>query len=93
MDRLLNDDEICKACPAVNMRTTEHVQLRCRPNKCLVITDFKGIAKAQLAKDDAEWVEWLRQSLTECDYGHDKPTYCMTKKAFTERKKEINDIP
>jgi hypothetical protein len=43
---LLGDEQICEACPAVGMRTTEHKQLRCSPAKCLVHPDFKNTAEA-----------------------------------------------
>jgi hypothetical protein len=46
MSILLSDEGICKACPAVGMRTTDHKQLRCSPAKCLVHPDFKNTAKA-----------------------------------------------
>jgi hypothetical protein len=50
MDRLLTNREICKACPANAMLTTEHTQLRCSIKPCIVQPDFKGIAKAQDTK-------------------------------------------
>lgn len=57
MDRLLTNDEICQACPAIAMRTTEHKQLRCSVKTCLVHPDLIPVAAAQLAKTDNEWVE------------------------------------
>jgi hypothetical protein len=64
-EQLLDNDEICKACPAVNMRTTKHLQLRCHPDKCIVIDDFRGIVKATTVA----LIAWLDKP---CDTHQDK---------------------
>jgi hypothetical protein len=75
-ERLLNNNEICKACPAVNMRATKHLQLRCHPDKCIVIDDFRGIAKAQdtnsIAAHDKWWIEGIEKV-----FGRTKAYFCM----------------
>jgi hypothetical protein len=61
MSILLSDDGICKACPAVGMRTTKYKQLRCSPAKCLVHPDYKNMVKAAAIHA----VQYLEEPCTE----------------------------
>jgi hypothetical protein len=84
MDRLLSDKQICEVCPANLMLTSEHIKLRCSVGTCIVHPDNKALAKAQLAKADKEWVEWV---ITNAEVEGD--TIILPGKLWRERRKEI----
>ena len=71
MESLLNDDGICDACPAANMRTDEQESLRCEVKDCLVHPDFRRIAIAQDAKSIAARDKWWRGLLQEVNEAND----------------------